>query len=105
MLTDRQITDIAREYAEELIVPCGFSKGTYEELVDEKAEDAAYVLRWLSKRYHLVEKSKALDEYKSTKHDSKMANRERLHSMLAVADARKALLESLFPEIAKEVEE
>lgn len=61
-------------------------------------------LRWLSRRYCLVEKKQVIEEYKSAKHDSKMAHRERLYTMLAVASARKALLESLFPEIAKEVE-
>lgn len=61
-------------------------------------------MRWICDRFCLVEKSKVEKEYKSAKHDSKMAHRERLYTMLAVAGARKALLESLFPEIGKEVE-
>lgn len=56
-----QITALTREYAEECIAPCGFSDDTFKELVDEKAEMAAYILHWLCKRYCLVEKSKATD--------------------------------------------
>lgn len=67
-------------------------------------EHVAEIFQWLLRRYCLVEKSKVEEEYKSAKHDSKMAHREKLYTMLAVASARKALLESLFPEIGKEVE-
>lgn len=37
------VTALAREYAEECIDPQGFSKSTYEELVEEKAENAGYM--------------------------------------------------------------
>ncbi len=100
-LTDQQITDIAHEYAENCIDKCGFSKGTYEELVDEKAEDAAYVLRWLSKRFCLVEKSVVVDEYKYAVTD--VAESKHYNIRISEAElAKKELLESLFPEIAKE---
>lgn len=99
-----QITALAREYAEECTNPSGFSKATYEEMVEERTENVTYVLRWLLRRYCLVEKSKMLEEYKSAKYDNKIARQERLPAMLAVASARKALLESLIPEIGKEVE-
>lgn len=102
-----EIAALAREYAEEMI------KGkTSEELPNclknsmlaMNTEYVAEIFRWLTRRYCIVEKSKMKEEYKSAKHDSKMAHREKLYTMLAVASARKALLESLFPEIAKEVE-
>lgn len=51
-----EITSLACEYAEECIDTQGFSKETYEELVEEKAENVAYVLRWLCDRFCLVEK-------------------------------------------------
>lgn len=49
-MNDDPITALAREYAKECIDPQGFSRDTYKELVEEKAEDVAYVLRWLSTR-------------------------------------------------------
>ena len=50
------VTALAREYAEECTNPSGFSKATYEEMVEERAENVTYVLRWLLRRYCLVEK-------------------------------------------------
>jgi hypothetical protein len=107
MLTDNQITSLAREYAEEMIK----GKPTEElpnclknSMLAMNTEHVAEIFQWLLRRYCLVEKSKVEEEYKSAKHDSKMAHREKLYTMLAVASARKALLESLFPEIGKEVE-
>lgn len=108
-MTDQQITALAREYGEEASKRLrnafgDLSEWEYYNIRDEAKENAENVLRFLLSRYALVEKSKLSKEYKSAKHDSKMAHRERLYTMLAVASARKALLESLFPEIAKEVE-
>lgn len=105
MLTDRQITDIAREFAEELIDPCGFSKGTYEELVDEKAEDVAYIFRWLSKRFCLVEKGKVEEEYRKCMLIQMDDNPNLSAEYIGNAAAKMGLIELLFPEIAKEVED
>lgn len=101
-MDEDMINALARKYAEDHVEPTGFSKSTYEELLDEQSKRAANVIRWLSSRFCVVEKSKVIVEYKSAKHDSKMAHRERLYAILAVASARNALLESLFPDIAKE---
>lgn len=91
-MTDDLLTALAREYAEECIDPQGFSKSTYEELVDEKAENVAYVLRWLCDRYYLVKKSKVeeLEVVVEPKHYDRVTLLEQI--------------KSLFPEIAKEVE-
>lgn len=62
-MTDTEITALACEYAEECVDPNGFSKATYEELVEEKAEMTASVLRWINSRYCLVEKTKVEEEY------------------------------------------
>lgn len=43
-------------------------------------------------------------KFRGISRDTGKWHTERLYTMLAVASARKALLESLFPEIAKEVE-
>lgn len=95
-----QITTIAREYAEEGIAPKGFSKATYEELVDEKAENVAYILRWLSSRFCLVAKERVKDEYNKTLEEAKLSHAK--HQIQS--RTRMRLLKSLFPEIAKEVE-
>lgn len=96
-----QITALAREYAKE------YTKKNYpnvpghvrERIVEGRLEHMEDFIPWLLRRYCLVEKKQLIEEYKSAKHDSKMAHRERLYTVLSVASARKALLESLFPEI------
>ena len=104
MENNDQITALAREYAEECTNPSGFSKATYEEMVEERAENVTYVLRWLLRRYCLVEKGKAEKEY----HEAKFACGNidpcsdtdtwiRYHT-------EKSLLERIFPNLGKEVE-
>ena len=61
------VTALAREYAEEKVDPRGFSKRTYEVLVDENAEYVEDVIRFLLRRYCLVEKSKVIIKYKNMK--------------------------------------
>lgn len=61
------VTALAREYGVDSVDPYGFSKDTYEDFVNEYADTAADVLRWLSERYCLVEKRKVEEEYKSAK--------------------------------------
>lgn len=94
MITDEQITALAREYAEECIDPYGFSKDAYEEIVEEKAENVAYVLRWLSTRFYLADKEKAKAFYRGETFGE-------LDFIELVSSRR--ILSSLFPEIAKEV--
>jgi hypothetical protein len=95
-MDNKAITALAREYAE----------FTNLSEVDKKYISAICenFLKYTLRRYCLVEKEAVRKEYIEARRDSKMAHRERLYTMLAVASARKALLESLFPEIAKEVE-
>lgn len=106
---DKQLTSLASEYGEYVANSLGYDMYPdpglrYRLVAKGHSEAAQLVLEWLSTRFCLVEKSKVIEEYKSAKHDSKMSHKERLYTMLAVASARKTLLESLFPEIAKEVE-
>lgn len=106
-MDEDQITALAREYAEEENPISDYNEHNmfYRNIaLGVDREKAEQVITWLLRRFCLVEKSKVEEEYKSAKHDSKMAHREKLYTMLAVASARKALLESLFPEIGKEVE-
>lgn len=100
-MNDDQITALAREYGVDSVDPYGFSKDTYEDYVGEYADDAADVLRWLSKRFYLVEKSKVEEEY----HEAKFTcgNVDPCSETFATNLAQKSLLERIFPRIAKEV--
>lgn len=94
-----QITAIAREYAESRYPEAK----TYE---DEYLRDtAAFVmedkLRWLSQSYCLVEKEVVRTTYQQAMEQGKHAH-VKYH---VESRAKLRLLESLFPDIAKEVEE
>lgn len=104
MITDEQITALAREYAEECTNPSGFSKATYEEMVEERAENVTCVLRWLLRRYCLVEKSKVIIKYKNMKRLEEDATAFGFEAHSCNAKVVKNAIESLFPEIEKEVE-
>ena len=110
------VTALAREYGVDSVDPYGFSKDTYEDFVGEYADAAADVLRWLSERFCLVKKEVIRKEYESVKDTPDDCDYEEygaswdevpyLNKFYAEGYNRgqKNLLESLFPEIAKEVE-
>ena len=89
-MTPEQITTLAREYAEE---------GIYVQIVED---DAAEFLRWLLRRYCLVEKSKVEEEY----HEAKFTcgNVDPCSETFATSLAQKSVLERIFPDLGKEVE-
>lgn len=91
-MNDDQITALAREYAEE---------GIYVQIVED---DAAEFLRWLLRRYCLVEKEAVRKEYNEAIRAVREGYRERLDTMIVVNNSRRVLLESLFPDLGKEVE-
>lgn len=98
----KEVEALDREYAEECTNPSGFSKATYEEMVEERAENVTYVLRWLLRRFCLVEKADAERFYQEAKERYLNPDDEVEKTMYG---GRMSLLESLFSEIAKEVEE
>ena len=63
------------------------------------------MLEWLLRRYCLVEKSKVAEEYKRAIETNRKGKETGAYSLCTMGSARKVLLESLFPEIAKEVKE
>lgn len=90
-MTDDQITTLAREYAEEMI------KGKSSEelpnclknsIMEMNTEYVAEVFQWLTRRYALVEKSKV----------------EQLKQCFGSEEVYE-VIDMLFPDIAKEVEE
>lgn len=97
-----QITALAREYAEEKVDPRGFSKRTYEVLVDENAEYVEDVIRFLLRRYCLVEKEqlKRVMLLHIEKSDENVGGKAWFFHKGSANTLR-----YLFPEIAKEVEE
>lgn len=108
-LTDQQITDIAREYGKEKANE--YSYAIYRDPDTKRqikacsiANQAAPIIRWLSKRFCLVEKSKLIEEYRKCMliqmDDSPNLSAEYVGN----AAAKMELIELLFPEIAKEVE-
>lgn len=92
-MTDQEITALAREYAEE---KCGNKTESpmYFGLAEGEMEEK---LRWLSRRYCLVEKDKAREVYaeQTFRYDP-----DRDLASIVVEH----VLNRLFPEIAKEAE-
>ncbi len=118
MIDNDQITALAREYAEEINpvnrlndypeakMIADMMRNALSEVIDEKIKDFEGFVRFLLRRYCLVEKSKVTTEYKacaSMRDDHLLPNIESaiLHHR-GMEGVR--VLKSLFPEIAKEVE-
>lgn len=105
-ITDQQITDIAREYAEESAKKAGVEKlSNYlkPSVLKLNTESMEQKLKWLSQRYCLVEKAKIREAYKDAQKDQ--YNSERDFALTLAGRNRSAVLVELFPEIAKEVED
>lgn len=107
-MTDEQITTISREYAEEVyrnahkemeVLPNCLSN----EAINMFAEDMESKLKWLLRRYCLVEKSKIGEAYKDAQKDQH--NSEGDFALTLAGRNRSAVLIDLFPEIGREVEE
>lgn len=99
-MDDDQITSLAREYAEYKQRADAFKVSNKE----FDASDCEAVIHFLLRRYCLVEKSKVKDAYMSARKDVRDGYKSKIGGMIAMGGAKGALLESLFPEIAKEVE-
>lgn len=102
-MIDTEITAIAREYAEEMI------KGKPSEelpnclknsMLSMNTEYIAEVFQWLTRRYCLVEKEGLKKKYAELKSEWRMAKGADVYTALIKME----FFESLFPEIAKEVE-
>ncbi len=93
-LLNTEITALAREYAEEYYNIRGS--------VDLMAGEAENVIRFLLRRYALVEKSKVEEEY----HEAKFTcgNVAPCSETFATSLAQKSVLERIFPDLGKEVD-
>lgn len=103
MIDEKQITALAREYAEE-IYPHeeGEDLGQMEFLRTSAAKHIEASIKMLSRRFCLVEKSKVEDVYKETK--SYKSELEPFSRQSDCCEVKLRLLESLFPDLGKEVE-
>lgn len=106
MNNTEEITALAREYAEEMnplsFYECGNIAERNADLRIDK-ENAKLLLDWLLRRFYLVEKSKVKEEYNLALLNLEKAGSARPLNQ-SYFDGRREALESLFPEIGKEVE-
>ncbi len=108
MITDDQITALAREYAEYATkADAGdpnLSDADINGIKRDVAEYAEGIIRWLSQRYCLAEKAMAKQFFQSRQNI--LANQDKYDRYIVdEASAEKRLMLCLFPEIAKEVDE
>lgn len=105
-MTDPEITALACEYAEETFKDDesnpDLSISLLNEIRQECAKDVEEIIRFLLRRYCLVEKSKFQEKYKNARNIQKEIDKP---STQYACNAVISTLEQLFPEIGKEVEE
>lgn len=100
-----EITALAREYAEE------YTKKKYpnapghvrERIVEGRLEHMEDFIPWLLQRYCLVEKEYVNEAYKGAIETSRLGEETGAYSLCTFGSARRILLESLFPDLGKEV--
>lgn len=109
-MTDKEITSLAREYAEETkngileFFPRPLPD-SMEVLIKNDQEYYGRFLRFLLRRFCLVKKSKVEEEYSEAKFACGNVDPCSDTDTWIMYHTEKSLLERLFPEIAKEVEE
>ena len=95
-MTENQITALAREYAE------------FTDTSDVEKKHISAIcenfLKYTLRRFCLVEKNKVEEMYLNAKIAIVKGYDENLGGMMAVGSASKSILESLFPDLGKEVE-
>lgn len=109
IMDDNTITALAREYAEEIVQ----DTDSYPELPicllnemrKEVAEDFEEKIRFLLRRFCLVEKSKVKAEYQQAKALFDEALKENALYVLTPMATKLQVLNLMYPEIAKEVKE
>lgn len=105
-MTDREITALAREYAEEkgrkMEMEQNLPNCLIKEVMEMDAQELTNFLQWLLRRFCLVEKDKVREAYKDAQKDQH--NSERDFALTLAGRNRSAVLIDIFPEIGKEVE-
>lgn len=107
MENNDQITALAREYAEEATKDTPSDndiKSLRESAIKLNAKIMEKHLRWLLRRFCLVEKSKVLEEYYEAKFACGNVDQCSDTDTWIMYHTEKSLLERLFPGLGKEVE-
>ncbi len=116
MNNTEEITALVREYAEEINpanqlndypeakMIADIMRNALSEATANQIKDCEGFLRFLLRRYALVEKSRVTDEYKRAIETNRKGRETGAYSLCTMGSARKVLLESLFPDLAKVVE-
>lgn len=106
-MNDQEITAIAGEYAEEkgkeMERKQSLPNSLIREVMEMDAKGLTHFLQWLLRRYALVEKDKVKEEY----HEAKFTcgNVDPCSETFVSSLAQKSVLDRLFPDLGKEVEE
>ena len=104
-MNNDQITALAREYAEEkgnvMEQKQSLPNCLIKEVVEMDATERTCFLQWLSRRYYLVEKECLKKKYAELKSEWRTAKGTDVYTALTKMES----FESLFPDVAKEVEE
>lgn len=115
-MTDTEISAVAREYAEEIAQEVAVKFNPKDWACSHCEIEAQAVIKFLLRHYCLVEKEAVRKEYESVKNTPEECNYEELGAtwdewpyLSRFYDegyklGQKDTIESLFPEIAKEVE-
>ena len=103
-MNDKTITALAREYAEEEAKGSAVDalpNGLKENVIQRNADHFEKHLRFLLRRYCLVEKEAVLKQFESAKRliDARDYNKQ------CIGVGSRGVLERLFPDLGKEVEE
>lgn len=112
-MNEQEITALAREYAEEGAEEVGLPNCLQNETFGLVVTETECIIKWLLRRYYLVEKEEVRKEYEPVKDTSEECNYEELSAtwdevpyLITFYDmgykcGQKETIESLFPEIAK----
>lgn len=106
-MSEKDITALAREYAEEVAKGTAVDalpNGLKENVIQRNADHSEKHLRWLLRRYCLVEKGKVEDRLRIASRKVSNGEKFKLRRLVAIGRGERDLLEGLFPEIGKEAE-
>ena len=103
-MTEEQITAIAREFAEEM---CAHMEDDFikDEAIKDNELTFQMAVNHLRQRFYLVEKSAVREEWEGLENQGEISMEMKLMSGVLAVGGQMSMLQRLFPEIAKEVEE
>ena len=96
-----EITALAREYAEESANEVGLPNCLQNETFGLVVTETECVIKWLLRRFCLVEKEAVRKQFYSAKRLIEVRN----YNKQCIGVGSRGVLERLFPEIAKEMEQ